>query len=60
MGPDGTVQFLVVWCGFEAGDNTWEDVGRLLEDAPYRVWNYLVENAAGHPPLQKVYDDEFE
>ena len=32
-------------------DNTWEDVGRLLEDVPYRVRNYLVENAAGHPPL---------
>ena len=51
---------LVVWCGFEDGDNTWEDMGRLLEDTPYRVCNYLVENVAGHPPLQKVYDDEFE
>ena len=27
VGPNGTVQFLIVWCGFEACDNTWEDVG---------------------------------
>ena len=60
MGPNGTVQFLVAWYGFEDGDNTWEDVGRLLEDAPYRVRNYLAENDTDHPPLQKVYDEEFE
>ena len=60
VGPAGTVQFLVSWYGFEDGDDTWEDVATLLEDAPYRVRNYLAENAAGHPPLQKVYDDEFE
>ena len=54
------MQLLVAWYGFEDGDNMWEDIGRLLEDAPYRVRNYLAENAAGHPPLQKVYDDEFE
>ena len=46
----GQVQFLVAWYGFEDGDNTWEDVGRLLEDTPCRVCNYLAENAAGHPP----------
>ena len=60
VGPKGQVQLLVAWYGFEDGDNTWEDIGRLLEDDPYRVRNYLTENAAGHPPLQKVYDDEFE
>ena len=60
VGTAGTVQFLVSWYGFEDGDDTWEDVATLLEDAPYRVRNYLTENAAGHPPLQKVYDDEFE
>ena len=60
VGPKGSVQLLVAWYGFEDDENTWEDVERLLEDAPYRVRNYLAENAAGHPPLQKVYDDEFE
>ena len=60
VGPKGQVQLLVAWYGFEDSDNTWEDIGRLLEDAPYRVRNYLAENAAGHPPLQKVYDEEFE
>ena len=60
VGTKVQVQLLVAWHGFEDGDNTWEDIGRLLEDAPYRVRNYLAENAAGHPPLQKVYDEEFE
>ena len=27
---------------------------------PYRVRNYLAENAEGHPPLQEVYDSEYE
>ena len=60
MGPAGQVQLLVAWYGFEDTDNTWENVDTLLEDAPYRVRNYLAENASGHPPLQKVYDEEFE
>ena len=60
VGPAGTVQFLVSWHGFQDHDNTWEDVEQLIEDAPYRVRNYLAENAADHPPLQKVYDDEYE
>ena len=60
VGPDGTIQLLVAWHGFEEYDDTWEDIAQLLEDAPYRVRNYLAENATGHPPLQKVYDEEFE
>ena len=35
-------------------------MSRLIEDAPYRVRNYLADNAEGHPPLQAVYDDEYE
>ena len=60
VGPEGEVQLLVSWYGFEDNDNTWENITQLLEDAPYRVRNYLAENAVGHPPLQKVYDTEFE
>lgn len=60
VGPAGTVQLLVSWHGFEAHDNTWEDIAQLIDDAPYRVRNFLAENAAGHPPLQQVYDDEYE
>ena len=41
-------------------DDTWEDIAQLIEDAPYRVRNYLAENATGHPPLQKVYDAAYE
>ena len=46
--------------GFKAHDDTWEDIAQLIEDAPYRVRNYLDENATGHPPLQKVYDAAYE
>ena len=60
MGPAGEVQLLVSWHGFEDHDNSWEDISQLIEDAPYRVRNYLAENAAGHPPLQQVYDAEYE
>ena len=60
VGPAGNVQFLVSWHGFQDHDNSWEDVSQLIEDAPYRVRNYLAENAAGHPPLQQVYDDCYE
>ena len=60
MGPEDTVQLLVSWHGFEAHDNSWEDISQLIEDAPYRVRNFLAENAEGHPPLQQVYDDECE
>ena len=60
VGPKGTVQFLVTWHGFEDCDNTWEDIAQLIEDAPYRVHNYLAENVTGHPPLQKVYDAEYD
>ena len=60
VGPDGTVQIMVSWYGFQDCDNTWEDIAQLVEDAPYRVRNYLAENAEGHPPLQEVYDAEYE
>ena len=60
VGPDGTVQLLVSWHGFESCDNTWEDIHQLIEDAPYRVRNFLAENANGHPPLQQVYDEAYE
>ena len=60
VGPAGTVQLLVSWHGFEEHDNSWEDIAQLIEDAPYRVRNYLAENATGHPPLQQVYDDSYE
>ena len=60
VGSAGEVQLLVSWHGFEDHDNSWEDISRLIEDAPYRVRNYLAENAAGHPPLQEVYDAEYE
>ena len=58
VGPAGTVQLQVAWHGFEDHDDTWEDISQLIEDAPYRVRNYLAENATGHPPLQQVYDAE--
>ena len=54
------MELLVAWYGFEECDSTWEDIGRMIEDAPYRVRNYLAENADSHPPLQKVYDEEYE
>ena len=59
VGPAGTVQLLVKWHGFEDAESTWEDIAQLIEDAKYRVRNYLAENAAGHPPLQEVYDAEY-
>ena len=60
VGPAGEVQLLVSWHGFQDHDDSWEDISRLIEDAPYRVRNYLAENAEGHPPLQQVYDNEYE
>ena len=60
VGPKGEVQLLVSWFGFEDHDNSWEDISQLIEDAPYRVRNYLADNAEGHPPLQAVYDAEYE
>ena len=59
VGPQGSVQLLVAWHGFETVDNSWEDIDQLIEDARYRVRNYLAENASGHPPLQQVYDAEY-
>ena len=56
----GTVQLLVSWHGFEECDNSWEDIANLIEDDVYRVRNYLAANAEGHPPLQEVYDAEYE
>ena len=47
------MQLLVKWHGFEDDESTWEDIAQLIEDAKYRVRNYLAENAAGHPPLQE-------
>ena len=54
------VQLLVAWHGFEDDRSTWEDISRLVEDDPYRVRNYLADNDEGHPPLQQVYDEEYE
>ena len=59
VGPAGEVQLLVSWHGFQDHDDSWEDISRLIEDAPYRVRNYLTENVEGHPPLQQVHDDEY-
>ena len=60
VGPEGNVQLRTAWHGFESHDDTWQDIEGLIEDAPYRVRNYLAENAEGHPPLQEVYDNEYE
>ena len=60
VGPKGEVQLLVSWHGFEDHDNSWENISQLIEDAPYKVRNYLADNAEGHPPLQAVYDAEYE
>ena len=60
VGPEGVVQLRTAWHGFESHDDTWENIHSLIEDAPYRVRNYLAENAEGHPPLQEVYDSEYE
>ena len=60
VGDDGNVQILVGWHGFEDHKSTWEPIDRLIVDAHYRVRNYLRENAAGHPPLQAVYDAEYD
>ena len=60
VGDQGQVQLLVGWRGFEDSRSTWEDISQLIEDAPYRVRNYLAEHAEGHPPLQEVYDSEYE
>ena len=54
------MQLLVSWFGFEDHDNSWEDISQLIEDAPYRVHNYLADNDEGHPLLQSVYDEEYE
>ena len=54
------MQLLVSWYGFEEDDNTWEDIGQVIEDNPYRVRNFLRQNAAGHPPLQKIYDEQYD
>ena len=60
VGDNGKVQILVQWHGFEDTDGTWEDTDQLVEDAPYRLRNYLAANAEGHPPLQAVYDELYE
>ena len=60
MGEGGTVEMLVAWHGFDDEGSSWEPIEQLLEDAPYRVRNYLAENASGHPPLQQVYDSAFD
>ena len=60
VGDQGKVQLLAAWHGFEDERSTWEDIEQLVEDAPYRVRNYLAAHADGHPPLQQVYDDLYE
>ena len=60
VGDKGEVQLLVAWVGFEDARSTWEDISQLIEDDVYRVRNYLAEHAEGHPPLQEVYDSEYE
>ena len=52
--------FWVAWFGFEDDRSTWEPISQMIEDAVYKVRNYLAENAEGHPPLQAVYDAEYE
>ena len=58
VGDEGTVELLVEWHGFE--QPSWEPIEQMIEDAVYRVRNYLTDNAPGHPPLQEVYDAEYE
>ena len=58
VSDQGNVQLLVAWHGFEDERSTWEDITQVIEDAPYRVRNYLADNAENHPPLQAVYDNE--
>ena len=60
VGPEGQVQLLVSWYGFESYDNTWEDITQVIDDNPYRVRNFLRQNAAGHPPLMKVYKELYD
>ena len=60
VGEEGKVELLAAWHGFEDERSTWEPIGQLVEDAPYRVRNYLAAHAEGHPPLQQVYDDLYE
>ena len=60
MGDDGKAELLVAWFGFEDDRSTWEPISQMIEDAVYKVRNYLTENAVGHPPLQAVYDAEYE
>ena len=58
VGDNGSLELLVAWFGFEDARSTWEPISQLIEDAKYKVRNYLAENATGHPPLQAVYDAE--
>ena len=60
VGDDGKVELLVQWHGFEDERSTWEPIDKMIEDAVYRVRNYLAEHAEGHSPLQQVYDAEYE
>ena len=60
VGDDDTVELLVGWWGFEDARSTWEPITRMVDDAPYRVRNFLADNAEAHPPLQKVYDELYE
>ena len=60
VGDTGKVQLLAAWHGFEDERSTWEPIEQLVEDAPYRVRNYLAAHAEGHPPLQQVYDELYE
>ena len=60
VGNNGEVELLVAWHGFEDARSTWEPVSQMIADAPYRVRNYLSQNAEGHPPLQAVYDNEYD
>ena len=44
------------WYGFEDCDNTGGEImTQAIEDNPYRVWNFLHQNVAGHPPPEKIY-----
>jgi Chromo (CHRromatin Organisation MOdifier) domain len=37
----GQVQVLVKWMGFDKGENTWEPVALILEDAPDLLREFL-------------------
>ena len=44
-GDDGEIQLRVNWEGFQAQDDTWQDVESLFEDVPTLVRQYLRQQA---------------